>query len=189
MGKMTPQEVYKAIAADFKRYGITYESAAELLGYTNKQTIANILSGKKYMAPEQAKRFHDKCGYDIYTLMTGEGELVFNPPTTITAFSTRGENSSIHTNSENKLDANSLVSLLEQYLNAVCVVWGHPAATQLWYNYTNAIKGQSNSILAFGMMQNAKIIQKLLVDRFGADSTEANTDPVTTIEKESAESK
>lgn len=188
MGKMTPQEVYKTIAADFKRYGITYEYAAEVLGYTNKQTVANILSGKKYMAPEQAKRFHDKCGYDIYTLMTGEGELVFNPPVTISAFSTR-DDSSIHTNGENKLDSDAMVSLLEQYLNTVCAVWGHPAAMQLWYNYTKTIKGQSDSILAFGMMQNAQIIQKMLVDKFGADSTQANTDPVTMIVKKDAESK
>ena len=186
MSKLTPQEILRTIAQDFKRYGITYEQAAEVLGYTNKQTVANILSSKKdrYMPPEQAKRFADKCGYDIYTLMTGEGTLVFNPPVTIKAFSTRDpDGKSFETNSQNGLNPEDEIALLDQYLQAVCSVFGDPRALQLYLNYKTRVHGQTNSILAGGLTMNAQLVQNMLLQKYGPDSKEANTDPVIVMHK------
>lgn len=70
-------EVRRTIAADFKRKGITYERAAQQLGYKNKQTVANILTGsrKEYMTGDQALRFHSIYGYQIPFMISGEGAL------------------------------------------------------------------------------------------------------------------
>ena len=75
--KLSALEVRRTIAADFKRKGITYETAAQQLGYKNKQTVANILTGsrKEYMTVEQAFRFHSVYNYQTQFLISGEGTL------------------------------------------------------------------------------------------------------------------
>lgn len=185
MAKLSPQEILKIIAADFKKYGISYEQAADVLGYANKQSIANILNskGNKYMPPETAKRFHDKCGYDIYTLLTGEGELHFNPPVDIEMFSTRGDGPGIKVSADQQLSDQSRIDLLENYLGVLTSISDNVLIQQLGFNYKERIKHSSNSDLFYWLHQNSMIIQTLLMEHFGPNSDKANTDPVVTIVK------
>ena len=73
--KKTPTEVLTDVANDLRKRGLTYANAAEILGYKNKQTVANILSGKKYLVPAQARRFSERFQYDETFLLSGEGSL------------------------------------------------------------------------------------------------------------------
>ena len=73
--KKTPKEVLASISDDLRKRGLTYADAAEKLGYKNKQTVANILSGNKYLIPAQARRFSEQFQYDEAFLLTGEGSL------------------------------------------------------------------------------------------------------------------
>lgn len=70
----TPEQVIKALAADWLQEGLKYHDIAQITGY-KYQTIANFISGKKtYFTAEQAKRF-EPMGYRMEFLMYGTGHL------------------------------------------------------------------------------------------------------------------
>ncbi len=167
MGKMTPQEVYKAVAADFKRYGITYEKAAEELGYTNKQTVANILSGKKYMAPEQAKRFHDVFGYDMSTLMSGDGYLVFNPQVRSLVLTKGPDGKETIFTTDDKLTPEGKIGLLEKYLQNVCLLSDDREVQSIWPCYYNMIRDTNGAMLTTGYVHLENLIRRKNMERFG----------------------
>jgi uncharacterized protein YerC len=71
---MTPQEVMKALAAEWRRSGLTYHDIARETGY-KYQTIANFIANKKtYFTSAQAVKFKP-LGYNLNFLMFGEGTL------------------------------------------------------------------------------------------------------------------
>lgn len=71
---MTPEQVMKALAADWRQLGLTYHDIARETGY-KYQTIANFMAGKKtYFTSAQALRFRP-MGYNLNFLMFGEGTL------------------------------------------------------------------------------------------------------------------
>ena len=76
MPSKTPEEVLRAISADFKTKGITHASAASRLGLKSAQTISNLLSSKKYLSKTQAIRFRDAFGYNEEFLTNGTGDLI-----------------------------------------------------------------------------------------------------------------
>lgn len=180
MSKLSPTEVLSKIAKDLRQFGISHEDAAEGLGYKNKQSVTNILNSKsdKYMAPEQAKRFHDAFGYDIYALLTGEGDLTFNPPVSLKAFSSRGEAKGFEV-TDGGLSKDDEINLLTQWVKAFAALSGDPRAMAICEIYDTQIHGKKNSELAFGIIQSSNILQSMLVDRYDQNSTAANTDPVT----------
>ena len=116
--------------------------------------------------------------------MTGEGELVFNPPVTIKAFSTRDPNVRIQTNNKNGLDPEAEIVLLDQYLQAVCALSGDERVQLIYDNYKHRIHGQTSSLLVLGLSTNSRIIQQLLFEKYGPNSKEANTDPVVIIKED-----
>lgn len=73
--RMSPEEVFSAIYADWKSHKISVDKAAELLRYKSRQTIYNISSRKEYMTPEQAFRFRSVFGYSLEFLTSGVGSL------------------------------------------------------------------------------------------------------------------
>ena len=73
--RMSPEEVFSAIYADWKAHEISVDKAAELLKYKSRQTIYNISSKKAYMTPEQAFRFRSIFGYSLEFLTSGRGSL------------------------------------------------------------------------------------------------------------------
>jgi hypothetical protein len=71
---MTPEQVMKALAADWRQKGLTYHDIAQQTGY-KYQTIANFIAGKKtFFTSAQALRFKP-MGYNLNFLMFGEGTL------------------------------------------------------------------------------------------------------------------
>ena len=75
MTAMTPQEVMKALAAEWRRVGLTYHDIARETGY-KYQTIANFIANKKtYFTSAQAVKFKP-LGYNLNFLMFGEGTLL-----------------------------------------------------------------------------------------------------------------
>lgn len=76
----TPEEVLKAISADFRFRKITQAQAAKMLGYSNVQSVANVLSvgnrNVKYLSPIQASRYSKTFGYSEKFLTSGEGTLI-----------------------------------------------------------------------------------------------------------------
>lgn len=167
MGKMTPQEVYKAIAADFKRYGITYEKAADELGYSNKQTVANILSGKKYMAPEQAKRFHDVFGYDMNTLMSGDGYLVFNPQVRSLELTKGPDGEDTIFTADDKLTPEGKIGLLEMFLQEVCMLSDDKEIQSVWPCYYNMMRDTNGVILTTGYVHLTTLLRRKSLEKFG----------------------
>lgn len=71
----SPKEVFKAIYSDWKSHGITLDKAADILGYSSRQTIYNMRSSNHYLRREQAFRFASQFGYSIKFLTEGIGEL------------------------------------------------------------------------------------------------------------------
>lgn len=75
MQSNTPEEVFRAISADFRQQGLTHEKAAEILGFKSRQSLSNLLSSKKYLSGMQANKFQKAFGYNLAFLTKGEGEL------------------------------------------------------------------------------------------------------------------
>lgn len=71
---MEGKDVCLAIAAYFKRNGITYEEAGRLLGQS-KQTVYNRLSQKKFFGEVAANRWAKAFSFNKSFLMTGSGRL------------------------------------------------------------------------------------------------------------------
>lgn len=177
MAKLTPQEVRRTVAQDFKRFGISQEMAAEVLGYSNKQTVANILTSKKdfYMPPEQAKRFADGFGYDIRSLMTGEGPLVFDPPEKGKFFSIRNVAiSDARTDGKVGILPEDEVALLDQYLQVVCRVFGDARALKLYGNYKTMIHGRTGAVLAGGLTMNTHLVLDMLTEMCSSEADAAD---------------
>lgn len=167
MRKMTPQEVYKTIAADFKRYGITYEKAAEELGYSNKQTVANILSRKKYMAPEQAKRFYDGFGYDMNTLMTGDGHLIFNPQVRSLVLTKGPDGKETIFSADDKLTSEGKIGLLEMLLQEVCMLSDDREIQSVWPCYYTLMRDTNGEILTTGYVHLMTLLRNKRMEKFG----------------------
>lgn len=71
---MTPEQVMKALAADWRQNAMTYHDIAQITGY-KYSTIANFIANKKtYFTLAQASRFKS-MGYNIDFLMYGKGTL------------------------------------------------------------------------------------------------------------------
>lgn len=71
---MTPKQVIRAIAADWRQKGYSYQDIAGITGY-KYQTIANYIANKKtFFTSAQAVKFKP-LGYNLDFLMFGEGAL------------------------------------------------------------------------------------------------------------------
>ena len=71
---MTPEQVMKALAADWRQNALTYHDIAQVTGY-KYSTIANFIASKKtYFTSSQAARFKP-LRYNMDFLMYGKGTL------------------------------------------------------------------------------------------------------------------
>lgn len=65
------------MSAWLKENGITHEMAAERLGYSSKQCVSNILSGRR-ISLKTAERFSSEFGFSILFMIAGRGDLFQN---------------------------------------------------------------------------------------------------------------
>lgn len=126
----TPEEVLKEIANDFRTNGLTHESAAEKIGYSNKQTVSNLLTQKKYFSPLQAAKFNKAFGYSIKYLTTGEGNLYEE-----NILKYEGYQESSPRDLLTFQPGASELGLLRSYFRRVIEAWGNPTAKKVLNGY------------------------------------------------------
>lgn len=141
METKSPEEVLRAVAKDLKFKGLTHEAAAKQLGYTNKQTLSNLLSQKKYLSGIQALKFHEAFNYNQTFLMSGEGELnndqtlryesymEMSPRDYLVGMATDIKAGGTGVKPENDL------MILRSYFRRIIEAWGHPIAKNVLAAY------------------------------------------------------
>lgn len=141
MTPKSPEEVMKSISADFKQKGITQAVAAKKLGYSSKQTLANLISQKKYLSGIQALKFHEAFNYSQKYLMTGEGELNEDPTLRYESYQEMSPRDYLVTLATD-LNAGgsgfnpvSDLLILRGYFRRIIEAWGHPEAKKVLSAY------------------------------------------------------
>ena len=75
----SPNAVLAAIVHEWKLSGYSYSDAAEMLGYTNKQSLITFLyrlrKSQTYFSAKHAEKFHDTFGFDVDFLTQGLGDI------------------------------------------------------------------------------------------------------------------
>lgn len=77
MDTITAKEIGRAVSAYFKQNHITQQEAADRLGASSKQIIANQLNGRKF-GKITAKKYAEQFGFNEDFLLFGTGELLDN---------------------------------------------------------------------------------------------------------------
>ena len=81
---MTIEGICRAVAADFKRQGISQQDAADKLGL-EKRAVSNQISGKRPFARKTAKLYSMAFGYNEDFLVKGKGQLFDEGPDGVAA--------------------------------------------------------------------------------------------------------
>ena len=130
MNTNTPEDVFRAISADFRQRGLTRDDAARELGFKSRQSLSNLLSSKKYLSGLQAIKFHKAFGHNPDFLMKGEGELKGDD--------TMRYESYRESSAKDVLLASpgaSELGLLRSYFRRIIEAWGNPVAKDILSTY------------------------------------------------------
>lgn len=73
------EDICRAVAADFKRQGLSQKEAADKLGL-EKRAVSNQISGKRPFARKTAKLYSIAFGYNEEFLVKGKGRLFDESP-------------------------------------------------------------------------------------------------------------
>ena len=131
MAKKSPKEVFWVISKDLKQRGLTHADAASILGYSNKQSLSNLLSQDKYLSPVQANNFHSHFQYSKPFLQEGEGCLYDSEiaETDHPRYYYHDMNNLVHLNDTD--NSENMMILLRSFLRRIIRAWGHPDALKL----------------------------------------------------------
>lgn len=141
MQALSPEEVLRAVARDLKQKGLTHEAAAKKLGYSNKQTLSNLLSQKKYLSGLQALKFHEAFNYNQSFLMSGEGELNLDKTLRYESYMEMSPRDYLVGMASNIKDGGTGVNpehdlmILRGYFRRIIEAWGNPVAKQVLSAY------------------------------------------------------
>lgn len=160
MSKKTPEEVLKSVSADFKRRGVTHETAAQKMGYGSKQTLSNLLSRKKYLSGLQALKFHEAFGYNQKYLMSGEGSLMNDEALRYESYKENTPRELLTCQ-----PGASELGLLRLYFRRIIQAWGHPEALRILSAYQLYEScADVNTLMSF-MAEVEKSLQSLEIEK------------------------
>ncbi len=103
-GNMSPEQICRSVAADFKLRGISHADAAEKLG-VNIRSVSNQISGKRPFGKKSAQKYAAAFGYEEPFLLYGAGKLKKGPKENLVA---------VEVKPESPLDKSTVMILLDR---------------------------------------------------------------------------